>query len=187
MKSSRILSAVFAATMLAWIATASQAGGDPDGTIYDADSWKTMIPASCQSYFDGCNQCRRGETEATSACTRKACAVYQKPRCTDEPIMEGSMGGPPFAGKLVNFSCDEGAKLRVYYQQYVSGDMLVALAEDEIMLVDQQTHSAHRLRQQRAASGAKYASDKLEFWEHGGEAMVRKDGERLYANCKAAS
>ena len=94
------------------------------------------------------------------------------------------MGGPPFSGRLVRFRCGDGASLRVYYEQYVSGDQLVALAEDEIMLVDEQTHVAHRLRHQRAASGAKYASDALEFWEHGGEAMLRKNGQRLYGTCK---
>ena len=55
------------------------------------------------------------------------------------------------------------------------------------MLVDEQTHTAHRLRRQRAASGAKYAGDALEFWEHGAEAMLRQDGQRLYGTCKPSN
>ena len=178
---------MIAGLLCACLGITAQAGGTPEGYPFDMNSWKTMIPASCQSFFDGCNQCRRAADSDNTACTRMACQVYEKPRCLDEPITEGSMGGAPFNGKLVHFGCDDDAKLRVYYQEYVSGDMIVALAEDEMMLVDQQTHSAHRLKRERAASGAKYASETLEFWEHGGEAMVSRDGQQLYRNCRASS
>ena len=184
MKKSTAIALLLAALALGWMIESPRAGGNPPTAEYDADSWKTLIPESCKSYFDGCNQCRRGEDATAGLCTRKACAVYQKPRCLDQPITEGSMGGPPFSGRLFRFSCGDGASLRVYYEQYVSGDQLVALAEDEIMLVDEKTHTAHRLSRQRAASGAKYASEALEFWEHGGEATLRKDGQRLYGTCK---
>jgi len=51
---------------------------------YDENSWKTMIPASCLSYFDGCNNCRRSTAGEMAACTRKACVKYQQPACLDD-------------------------------------------------------------------------------------------------------
>ena len=179
------MSCLAATLLFSWIATAAIAGGNPDDQ-YDMNSWQTMIPASCESFFDGCNQCRRAAGSDNAACTRKACQIYEKPRCLDEPVTEGSMGGAPFNGKLVKFSCDGDATLRVYYQEYVSGDMIVALEQDEMMLVDEQTRSAHRLKRERAASGAKYSGDGLEFWEHQGEAMFSKDGQKLYGSCRSA-
>ena len=181
MRKSRFIAIV----LFSWITTSAIAGGNPDDQ-YDMNSWQTMIPASCESFFDGCNQCRRAAGSDNAACTRKACQVYEKPRCLDEPITEGSMGGAPFNGKLAKFNCDGDTTLRVYYQEYVSGDMIVALEPDEMMLVDEQTHTAHRLKRERAASGAKYSSQGLEFWEKGGEAMVSKDGQRLYGTCRAS-
>lgn len=163
--------------------TASFAGGD---ARYDSESWKTMIGEGCRSFFDGCNNCRRAEGSAIAACTRKACQDYDRPRCLDQPITEGSVGKTPFDGRLANFSCDGSNRFRVYYGEYVSGDMRVSLATDELMLVDEQTHSATRLKRARAASGAKYSDGKLEFWEHGGEVMLRKDGQKLYRNCLPA-
>ena len=169
--------------LVIWCATMtpSLAGGDGP---YDANSWKTMIPASCMSFFDGCNNCRRAEGSEIAACTRKACAAYEKPRCLDEPIMEGSVGKTPFEGRMAKFSCDGDNHFQVYFDEYVAGDMRVALDEDEIMLSDRQTHTAYRLKRERAASGAKYSDGKLEFWEHGSEAMLRKDGQQLYQNCR---
>jgi uncharacterized protein YceK len=51
---------------------------------YDENSWKTMIPDSCLSYFDGCNNCRRNAAGEAAACTRKACFKYRKPECLDD-------------------------------------------------------------------------------------------------------
>jgi len=51
--------------------------------VYDHNSWKTMIPDSCLSFSDGCNNCRRSLPGSMAACTRKACSVYQKPVCLD--------------------------------------------------------------------------------------------------------
>ena len=171
---------VYAAWLWCSTMAASLAGGDGP---YDADSWKTMIADDCMAYFDGCNNCRRGQAGGIAACTRKACAVYSKPRCLDEPITEGSLGNTPFEGRLVRFDCAEGNRLRIYYGEYVSGDQRVALADDELMLADEQTHTASRLKRERAASGAKYSNGRLEFWEHGGEAMLRENGRELYRNC----
>jgi membrane-bound inhibitor of C-type lysozyme len=158
-----------------------------DAGPYDGTSWQTMIAGDCVAYFDGCNNCRRAEGSQVAACTRKACASYQKPRCLDEPVMEGSVGETPFEGRLAEFACDGDNRFRVYYGEYVSGDQRVKLGEDELMLADEQTHTASRLVRQRAASGAKYSDGKLEFWEHGGEAMLRKDGAKMYQNCRPGS
>lgn len=54
-----------------------------DVTQYDMNSWKTMIPATCASFFDGCNTCRRGGGSDMAACTRMACQQYEKPKCLD--------------------------------------------------------------------------------------------------------
>lgn len=55
---------------------------------YDSESWKTMIPESCSSYFDGCNNCNKAPGSEMGACTRKFCEEYQEPRCLDEEISE---------------------------------------------------------------------------------------------------
>lgn len=167
--------------ILAWSGSPAQAGGAP-ADEYDANSWKTLIADDCMAFFDGCNHCRRGEAGGLAACTRKACAVYAKPFCVGDNLPEG-IGGVPFEGRLFRFGCDGGNRLRVYYDEYVSGDQRVRLDEDEMMLVDEQSHTAYRLQRQRAASGAKYGDGKIEFWEHGGEAMLRENGQALYQNC----
>lgn len=54
-------------------------------THYDQNSWITIIDNSCQSFFDGCNICRKiaGDSQAV-ACTRKMCKnSYEKPKCLD--------------------------------------------------------------------------------------------------------
>jgi hypothetical protein len=60
-----------------------QPAADEPSAIYDQNSWRTMIPDSCASFFDGCNNCRRMEGEAEAACTRMFCETYEKPVCTD--------------------------------------------------------------------------------------------------------
>jgi hypothetical protein len=56
----------------------------PTQTQYDENSWKTMIADSCQSFFDGCNNCRRSPGSEVIACTRMACEIYTKPFCRDK-------------------------------------------------------------------------------------------------------
>ena len=51
---------------------------------YDQNSWKEIIPETCQSFSDGCNNCRRMEGSEVAACTKKACQQYTKPVCLDE-------------------------------------------------------------------------------------------------------
>lgn len=59
---------------------------------YDQNSWQTIIPANCLRFNDGCNDCFRSEAGAVAGCTKKACAVYQKPSCTDtdDGVVTGS-------------------------------------------------------------------------------------------------
>ncbi len=51
---------------------------------YTDESWKTMIPESCLSYYDGCNTCTRVKGQASASCTERYCTVYSKPRCLDQ-------------------------------------------------------------------------------------------------------
>jgi len=53
----------------------------PTQKVYDAESWKTEIPSTCKSFFDGCNNCGRDGSRVT--CTRLGCDTYQKPQCLD--------------------------------------------------------------------------------------------------------
>ena len=57
--------------------------GEEQTAVYDKNSWKTMIPDSCASFFDGCNTCSRIEGGAEAACTRMFCETYEKPACRD--------------------------------------------------------------------------------------------------------
>lgn len=61
---------------------------DCDATTEDKqtpnlDEILSKIPATCKTFYDGCNTCNRladGET----ACTRMACESYGEPKCLDE-------------------------------------------------------------------------------------------------------
>ncbi len=70
----------------------NQVNNNENASAYDADSWKTLIPENCLRFNDGCNDCFRSEAGATAGCTKKACAVYQKPSCTDtdDGVVSGS-------------------------------------------------------------------------------------------------
>jgi len=51
---------------------------------YTSESWQTMIPQTCTSFFDGCNNCFRTENASEAACTLMYCEDYQEPKCMDE-------------------------------------------------------------------------------------------------------
>jgi hypothetical protein len=64
---------------------------------YDANTWQDVIDSSCQSFFDGCNQCMRMPGSDMAACTKMYCETYAQPYCTDQdisldPIVELSTG-----------------------------------------------------------------------------------------------
>lgn len=50
---------------------------------YGPESWQTMIPDSCQSFFDGCNTCSRQPDMEFPICTLMFCAEYEAPKCLD--------------------------------------------------------------------------------------------------------
>lgn len=52
-------------------------------TTYNSESRKTIIPENCKSFFDGCNNCSKGENEEQTACTMMYCEIYQQPKCLD--------------------------------------------------------------------------------------------------------
>lgn len=54
--------------------------------IYDENSWKEIIPADCNSYFDWCNYCSKVEWRDDAVCTLRYCETYEEPRCTDWEI-----------------------------------------------------------------------------------------------------
>jgi hypothetical protein len=61
------------------------------GNDFDKDSWKTMIPATCTSWFDGCNMCYREKGMITNdgreivsqggTCQMMGCSDYRRPHC----------------------------------------------------------------------------------------------------------
>ncbi|MDX9970394.1 MAG: hypothetical protein RBS56_00600 [Candidatus Gracilibacteria bacterium] len=51
---------------------------------YTEESWKTIIPETCKSFFDGCNNCSRTENSTEAACTLMYCDTYKKPKCLDK-------------------------------------------------------------------------------------------------------
>ncbi len=60
-------------------------GQESENTVYDQNSWKTMIAPDCLSFSDGCNTCSRNKAgdEENVACTLMACETYKKPVCLD--------------------------------------------------------------------------------------------------------
>ena len=49
---------------------------------YNYESWKEIIPESCQTFSDGCNRCQR-MTNGDALCTLKGCEKYKRPVCLD--------------------------------------------------------------------------------------------------------
>ncbi|MDD3262816.1 MAG: hypothetical protein PHR61_03135 [Candidatus Absconditabacteria bacterium] len=56
---------------------------NPQEISYDQDSRKTMIPETCKSFFDGCNNCSRMNDGENIACTKMFCETYEEPKCLD--------------------------------------------------------------------------------------------------------
>ncbi len=164
-----------------------------EDSVYDANSWKTLIPASCQRFSDGCNQCVRNAETGNAACTRKACFTYGKPQCLDgrdntstgTPEAAAALyGGGAAAGQGVLFQCQNGHQFQLFYKVYQAGDMRMKLQDDQVMLSDRQTHSAHLLTRVPSASGSRYQGDGLELWNKGKEAIVDRDEQPLYRQCQ---
>lgn len=150
---------------------------------FDANSWKSMIPKSCQRFSDGCNNCVRNIESGVAACTRKACVSYSKPECMDEMI-SGSAGAGP---KTVTYRCESDNRLQVSYGRYIHDEKTVELQPGQIILRDLQAASAHLLNRVRSASGERYQGDGLEFWSKGKDGMLRRNGQPLYLSCVTQS
>jgi len=157
-------------------------GDDVPAPQYDMNSWKSSIDSECRSYFDGCNNCVR-EPGKMGACTRKACAVYQQPRCLDDAAA-AAQTAESNAAKRVDYVCDAGYRFSVSFHEYVQDDQRVRLDQDEVMFSDRQTGTVSRLQRERSASGTKYIdASGLLFFAKGNDALVLRQGERLYSNC----
>jgi membrane-bound inhibitor of C-type lysozyme len=152
--------------------------------VYHSNSWETLIPGECRAYFDGCNNCAR-EPGKVAACTRMACAVWQKPRCRDDEVNTAAPTAPE-PGRVVDYTCEDGKSFSVIYHEYLQDDQRIRLTESEILLRDDQTHTLYRLQRQRSASGEKYGDGSgFRFFGKGDEAMVIQEEKQLYAGCKA--
>jgi hypothetical protein len=78
---------------------------------YDANSWKEVIDVSCQSFFDGCNQCIRMSGSDEAVCTKMFCDTYAEPYCTDEDdiIVDTIVEATP------DTVVDSGIDIRAFY------------------------------------------------------------------------
>ncbi|WP_041521721.1 MliC family protein [Gilvimarinus agarilyticus] len=150
-----------------------------EAAAYDATSWREIIPESCNSFFDGCNTCRRAPGAAEAACTRKACMKYQQPRCLDD---EQASAGQ--AGRQVQYQCAGEARFTVFFGEYRADDQRVKLGPDEVMLSDAQSRTTYKLTRERSASGAKYTDGTLSYWSKGSEAVLQQSGDTLYQGCQ---
>ena len=150
---------------------------------YDVNSWKTLIPSDCKSFFDGCNTCRRAPDAEMAACTRKACFEYSKPKCLDDVA---TVGDAPnlLEAKVIHYVCTEGNQFTVYIGEYQVDDQKMRLTKDEIMLSDRQTKTVAKLQREKSGSGAKYRVGTLTFWMHGDMAMLQQDNKDVYENCE---
>lgn len=52
-----------------------------------------VAPSNCKAWFDGCNNCVRGEEGGPLACTKKACAVNETPVCNEYFSSNGDANG----------------------------------------------------------------------------------------------
>lgn len=162
-------------------ATAPEAPSVSAAPAYDASSWRKLIPASCSSFFDGCNTCKRAPGAAGAACTRKACMQYQEPHCLDEEHAAVKPKAP--AVRQVQYLCQGGERFTVFFGNYQADDQRVKLEPNEVMLSDTQTHTTYKLTRERTASGAKYSDGQMSYWNKANEASVQQDGDTLYQVC----
>ena len=80
---------------LAMLVLAGCASTTTQEVSYDADSWRDVIPASCQNFFDGCNQCMRMPDSDDVGCTKMFCDTYAQPYCLDETVVDEIINTDP--------------------------------------------------------------------------------------------
>lgn len=73
---------------------------------YNAESWKEIIPDSCQSFYDGCNHCNKMGDNSGAACTKMFCEVYSEPYCKDEENVQ-------IANPASTFCLEQGGTLEL--------------------------------------------------------------------------
>lgn len=149
---------------------------------YDSNSWKSMIPESCKSFYDGCNQCRRAKDGDMAACTKKMCMQYQEPKCLDSETLSAAQT-TPLPIRKAEYHCNEGS-FKVFWGEYRQDDQRMKLADNKVMFSDAQTHTVSMLTREETGSGMKYSGGNIVFWAKGAEAMVSIDNKRTYNNCR---
>ncbi len=182
LRDNRLTLILMGAFFLASCASQQQAPDDvpiPPSVVFDKNSWKATIADSCQSFYDGCNSCMRGEDSEVIACTRRYCHAYTQPTCMDEQAANNT----PTSNTLT-YTCPNEHTFLFVTGLYTSGDQRVALNNDQAMLVDQKTHIATPLERKISASGEKFSNEKITFWIKGKEALLLEGDDIIYQSCQ---
>jgi len=83
MKMNKLLTTTLSLGAVLLLAGCGTQNSGPTIQLVNPDSWKTMIPETCQSFFDGCNNCTR-TADGEAACTEMFCERYEMPKCLDD-------------------------------------------------------------------------------------------------------
>lgn len=152
----------------------------PNGK-FDSNSWRTLIPENCQTYFDGCNNCTRDPQSGETVCTRDICEVYEEPRCLDgeEGVSVAAIIGP----REVKYRCADNKRFTLYYGEYPIGGKKIKLKDSQVMFVDGATRIAEVMTVQPSTTGEKYVSGATTVIAKDKEARVNKFNNIYYANC----
>lgn len=173
------------ATALGFAIAGCASGGKLGGAgNYTELSWRELIPASCVSYFDGCNSCTRNLKTGNTACTPNVCTGYKKPYCLDGT--EG-ISDAPRAPEVLDFQCYNNKHFKLFYGNYTIGDKTVDLLDSQAVFVDGKTRIAEVMTRQPTTEGEKLVSGELVVWLEDGKAIVDKGQKLLYGNCSADS
>ncbi len=149
---------------------------EPETERYNSESWKSIIPETCTSYFDGCNNCSRTAGIEVSACTKKACQQYQRPTCLEEIVIDEPI--PKI--RSVDYICNNDKKFTIYYGEYNAK----TISANDIILVGSQEHLLSKIA---SDDGETYRSEQgLLFIDNGLHVELLKDDVVLYAKCTAS-
>jgi hypothetical protein len=123
---------ILSLVVLSLLVLAGCASSTPEEVSYNADSWKDVIADSCQSFFDGCNQCMKMPGSDEAACTRMFCETYAEPYCTDEDVA-GEVVNTDEDPAIIDRETDQRAAAEQYVAQYIwlSVQEAQALAQEQ--------------------------------------------------------
>jgi hypothetical protein len=110
MKMNKLLTTTLSLGAILLLAGCNQQTQSINESEITSESWKTMIPQSCQSFFDGCNNCMR-TADGEVACTRMFCEKYDTPKCLD-----GEQGGVQQIGMpnpASEYCVDQGGESKI--------------------------------------------------------------------------